>query len=113
MTDHSQPIAGDAAIEALARQGITHAFGVPGTTTMHLLDALTRQDAVRWISTRHEQTAGHMADGFARGAGRPAVCMASRATLRSEVPAATTTIRPPAGSGGTGGQAISAASESW
>ena len=45
---------------------------------MHLLDALTRQDAMRWISTRHEQTAGHMADGFARGAGRPAVCMASR-----------------------------------
>ena len=78
MTDHPQPIAADAAIEALARQGITHAFGVPGTTTMHLLDALTRQDAIRWISTRHEQTAGHMADGFARGAGRPAVCMASR-----------------------------------
>ena len=36
------------------------------------------QDAIRWISTRHEQIAGHMADGFARGAGRPAVCMASR-----------------------------------
>jgi acetolactate synthase-1/2/3 large subunit len=70
--------AADAAIEALARHGVTHVFGVPGTTTMHLLDALAQRRDIRYISTRHEQVAGFMADGFARGSGRAAVCMASR-----------------------------------
>jgi acetolactate synthase I/II/III large subunit len=70
--------AAEAAIEALAREGVDHVFGLPGTTTMHLLDALARRDDVRFVSTRHEQVAGFMADGFARASGRPGVCMASR-----------------------------------
>jgi acetolactate synthase-1/2/3 large subunit len=71
-------IAADAAIEALAREGVDHVFGLPGTTTMHLLDALSQRRDIRYISTRHEQVAGFMADGFARGSGRVGVCMASR-----------------------------------
>jgi acetolactate synthase-1/2/3 large subunit len=71
-------IAAEAAIEALAREGVDHVFGLPGTTTMHLLDALSQRDDVRFVSTRHEQVAGFMADGFARASGRVGVCMASR-----------------------------------
>jgi acetolactate synthase-1/2/3 large subunit len=70
--------AADAAIEALAREGVDHVFGLPGTTTMHLLDALSQRDDVRFVSTRHEQVAGFMADGFARASGRVGMCMASR-----------------------------------
>jgi acetolactate synthase I/II/III large subunit len=70
--------AAEAAIEALAREGVDHVFGLPGTTTMHLLDALAQRDDVRFVSTRHEQVAGFMADGFARASGRAGVCMASR-----------------------------------
>lgn len=71
-------VAADAAIEALRREGVTHIFGLPGTTTMHLLDALARRTDIRYISTRHEQVAGFMADGFARASGGLGVCMASR-----------------------------------
>jgi acetolactate synthase-1/2/3 large subunit len=71
-------IAADAAIEALARQGVTHVFGLAGTTTLHLLDALAAREDMRYVSVRHEQVAGFMADGFARAGGGLAVCMASR-----------------------------------
>ena len=72
------PTAADAAIEALAHEGVTHVFGLAGTTTLHLLDALHDHPAIRFVSVRHEQVAGFMADGFARATGRAGVCMASR-----------------------------------
>jgi acetolactate synthase I/II/III large subunit len=67
-----------AIIDALRREGVEYVFGLPGTTIMHLLDALSRQEEIRYISTRHEQVAAFMADGYARGAGNLGVCMASR-----------------------------------
>jgi acetolactate synthase I/II/III large subunit len=70
--------AAHAAIEALARQGVTHVFGLAGTTTLHLLDALSQRSDIRYVSVRHEQVAGFMADGFARAGGELGVCMASR-----------------------------------
>jgi acetolactate synthase I/II/III large subunit len=68
----------DLVVAALEREGITHVFGLPGTTIMSIIDALARQSAIRYLSVRHEQVAGFMADGFARGNGRPAVALASR-----------------------------------
>ncbi len=67
-----------AVIDALRREGIEYVFGLPGTTIMHLLDALAGQDEIRYIPTRHEQVVAFMADGYARGSGQPGVCMASR-----------------------------------
>src|SRR5215210_6615687 len=68
----------EATVEALARQGVDHVFGLAGTTTLHLLDALFARSDIRHVSVRHEQVAGFMADGFARGGGGLGVCMASR-----------------------------------
>ena len=68
----------DILVSALEREGITHVFGLPGTTIMSIIDALARQSAIRYMSVRHEQVAGFMADGFARGNGAPAVALASR-----------------------------------
>lgn len=65
-------------VECLAAEGVTHVVGLPGTTVMDLIDALARQDAVRYLSTRHEQVAGFMADGFSRASGPLGVCLASR-----------------------------------
>jgi acetolactate synthase-1/2/3 large subunit len=45
---------------------------------MHLIDALGEADDIRFVSVRHEQVASMMADGFARGSGRLAACLASR-----------------------------------
>jgi acetolactate synthase I/II/III large subunit len=65
-------------VEALRREGVTHVFGLPGTTVMHLLDAIGGQPEVRYVSVRHEQVAAFMADGFARGSGELAACLVSR-----------------------------------
>ena len=71
-------IGAESAIEALRREGVTHVFGLPGTTIMHLIDAIARREDIRWTSVRHEQVAAFMADGYARATGAPGVCMASR-----------------------------------
>jgi len=68
----------DAAIEALRQEGVSHIFGLPGTTIMQLIDALAQQSEIRYISSRHEQVAAFMADGFARASGSVGVCLASR-----------------------------------
>jgi len=67
-----------AAIEALRQEGVSHIFGLPGTTIMQLIDALAQQSEIRYISVRHEQVAAFMADGFARASGSVGVCLASR-----------------------------------
>jgi acetolactate synthase-1/2/3 large subunit len=45
---------------------------------MDVIDSLARQDAVRFVATRHEQVAGFMADGFSRSGAGIGVCPASR-----------------------------------
>jgi acetolactate synthase-1/2/3 large subunit len=64
-------------VECLAAEGCDVVFSVPGEETMDILDALGRQDAVRHITTRHEQGAAFMADVHGRLTGRPAVAMAT------------------------------------
>ena len=67
----------DLLVEALRREGVSHVFGLPGTTIMHLIDALYGSP-IRYVSVRHEQVAAFMADGYARASGSAGVCMASR-----------------------------------
>ena len=74
----SERTGADLVVECLAAEGVTHVFGLPGTTIMDLIDALARHDGVRYLSTRHEQVAGFMADGFSRAGGPLGVCLASR-----------------------------------
>jgi Thiamine pyrophosphate enzyme, N-terminal TPP binding domain len=59
---------GEVIVEYLVREKVPYVFGLCGHGNVGLLDALyDRTDAIRTISTRHEQTAGHMADAFFRG----------------------------------------------
>jgi acetolactate synthase I/II/III large subunit len=71
-------IGAELAVAALRCEGVANVFGLPGTTIMHLIDAIAQRDDVRWLSVRHEQVAAFMADGYARATGEPGVCMASR-----------------------------------
>ena len=66
------------AIEALRREGVRVIAGLPGTTVMHLIDAVGGQPSMRYISARHEQVAAFMADGYARASGTVGACLASR-----------------------------------
>jgi acetolactate synthase-1/2/3 large subunit len=60
--------------EYLERLGVEVVFGLCGHTVIGMLDALGRS-RIRFVSTRHEQTAAHAADGYARVTGRPGVVL--------------------------------------
>ena len=64
-------------VESLAAEGCEYVFSVPGEETLDILDALSRQDVVRHITTRHEQGAAFMADVYGRLTGRAAAAMAT------------------------------------
>ncbi|MDT0201854.1 thiamine pyrophosphate-binding protein [Nocardioides sp. AE5] len=60
----------------LVREGVTDVFGVPGLQLDHALDGLAKQDrGLRFLTTRHEQGAAYMADGYARTSGRAGTFM--------------------------------------
>ena len=63
-------------INALIREGVEYVFGIPGGAVLPLFDALY-ESQIKFILTRHEQGAGHAADGFARATGKVGVCLAT------------------------------------
>jgi len=62
--------------ECLVREGVKHIFGMPGGAIMPLYDVLPDYP-FRHILIRHEQGAGHAADGYARAGRTVGVCMAT------------------------------------
>jgi acetolactate synthase-1/2/3 large subunit len=75
-------------IEALSDQGVEHIFGYPGGAALPIYDALFQQDKVQHILVRHEQGAGHMAEGYARSTGKVGV------VLVTSGPGATNVVTP-------------------
>ena len=67
----------DAALRTLEAHGVTTVFGMPGGAILPLYDAIARGTSIRHVLVRHEQGAGHMAQGFARATGRPGVVLAT------------------------------------
>jgi len=65
----------EAFVETLVAQGVKHVFGIVGSAYMDALD-IFEPAGIRFISTAHEQGAGHMADGYSRASGKPGVCIA-------------------------------------
>jgi acetolactate synthase I/II/III large subunit len=63
-------------LEALKREGVDTIFGFPGGVLLPIYDALYDFD-LNHILVRHEQGAGHAADGYARASGKVGVCMAT------------------------------------
>jgi acetolactate synthase-1/2/3 large subunit len=63
-------------LEALKREGVDTIFGFPGGSVIPLYDAIYESD-INHILARHEQGAGHMADGYARASGKVGVCLAT------------------------------------
>ena len=72
-------------IESLMAEGVDTIFGYPGGTILPTYDALL-DSKIRHILVRHEQGATHMAEGYARVAGRPGV------VLVTSGPGATNTV---------------------
>jgi acetolactate synthase I/II/III large subunit len=64
-------------VRSLESAGVDVAFGIPGGAILPLYDPLMDSTKVRHILTRHEQGAGHAAEGYAHATGRVGVCMAT------------------------------------
>jgi len=62
--------------EELLREGVDVLFGYGGGAIMPMFDRLY-ESPIRFVLSRHEQGAGHMADGYARATGRVGVCVAT------------------------------------
>lgn len=63
-------------LQALVHEGVDVAFGVPGGAILPFYDTLY-DGPIRHILARHEQGAGHMAEGYAWATGRVGVCVAT------------------------------------
>jgi acetolactate synthase I/II/III large subunit len=66
----------DALMEGLKVEGVEHIFGIPGGANLPTYDALVDAD-FRHIQVRHEQGAGHAAEGYAKASGRVGVAFAT------------------------------------
>ncbi|MCK0112048.1 thiamine pyrophosphate-binding protein [Ornithinimicrobium sp. F0845] len=78
VTDDSAHSGGTTAAHQLVRQlegyGVEYIFGLCGHTNIAFLDALA-DSSIEFITFRHEQTAAHAADGYARESGKPGVVL--------------------------------------
>jgi acetolactate synthase-1/2/3 large subunit len=68
--------AADALMESLKAEGVKHVFGIPGGANLPIYDAVVDAD-FRHVQVRHEQGAGHAAEGYAKASGRVGVAFAT------------------------------------
>lgn len=62
-------------VQALRDQGVGHIFGYPGGAVLPIYDALFAAPDIQHILVRHEQGAGHAAEGYARATGKVGVAL--------------------------------------
>lgn len=74
--------------EMMLRQGVKNIFGYPGGAILPVFDAIYNSKHFNFILPKHEQGAGHMAEGYARASGKPGV------VLVTSGPGATNVITP-------------------
>src|SRR5438105_7644898 len=77
MAAESRTVA-EALIDRLIEWGVTVVFGLPGDGINGIMEALReRQDKIRFIQVRHEESAAFMACGYAKYTGKLGVCLAT------------------------------------
>ena len=75
-------------VQALIDNGVEHIFGYPGGAVLPIYDELFQQEQVQHILVRHEQGAGHAAEGYARSTGKAGVMLVTSG------PGATNAVTP-------------------
>ena len=61
--------------KALNEHGVKFIFGYPGGAVLPLYDEISKQKNIKHILVRHEQGAGHAAEGYARSSGKPGIAL--------------------------------------
>jgi len=69
---------GQAAVQSLKKEKVKHVFGLIGSATMEMFDALYHEKNIKFIGVRDERTGTHMADGYARASNKPGVIIAGQ-----------------------------------
>lgn len=75
-------------LQALKENGVEHIFGYPGGAVLPIYDEIFQQDDVQHVLVRHEQGAGHAAEGYARSTGKVGVMLVTSG------PGATNAVTP-------------------
>ncbi|GJM38989.1 MAG: acetolactate synthase [Acidimicrobiales bacterium] len=87
MSDNQQISGGEALVRSLEHEGVSSIFGYPGGAILPVYDPII-DSSIRHILVRHEQGAGHMAEGYAHATGEPGVAMVTSG------PGATNVVTP-------------------
>jgi len=74
--------------EMMREHGVKQMFGYPGGAILPVFDAIHNSPHFKFVLSRHEQGAGHMAEGYARATGKPGI------VLVTSGPGATNTVTP-------------------
>ena len=69
---------GQAAVRCLRKEQVRNVFGLIGSATMEMFDALYHEKKIKFIGVRDERTGTHMADGYARVSNSPGVILAGQ-----------------------------------
>lgn len=65
----------DILTEQMVNWGIEYVFGIPGTSSLGIVEAIRRNDGLKYIQVRHEQTAAFMASAYGKLTGHLAACL--------------------------------------
>lgn len=66
---------GEIVLQALRDNGVEHIFGYPGAAVLPIYDEIFQQEDIKHFLVRHEQGAGHAAEGYARSTGKVGVML--------------------------------------
>ena len=88
-TENSNRMTGaEIVLQALKDNGVEHIFGYPGGAVLPIYDEIFQQEDIQHILVRHEQGAGHAAEGYARSTGKVGVMLVTSG------PGATNAVTP-------------------
>ncbi|WP_353003357.1 acetolactate synthase 3 large subunit [Mesorhizobium sp. M0976] len=87
-TPRTEMTGAEMVVQALKDNGVKHVFGYPGGAVLPIYDEIFQQDEVEHILVRHEQGAGHAAEGYARSTGKAGVMLVTSG------PGATNAVTP-------------------
>lgn len=65
----------EALIDQIAQWGVKFVFGIPGTSTLGIVDAIKKNSKIKYIQVRHEQTAAFMASAYGKLTSHVAACL--------------------------------------
>ncbi|MCL4416268.1 MAG: thiamine pyrophosphate-binding protein, partial [Actinobacteria bacterium] len=65
----------DILVEQMVEWGIRYVFGLPGTSSLGVVDAVRKNPKIKYIQVRHEQTAAFMASAYGKLTGNVAACL--------------------------------------